>query len=519
MITMKDYNLIKTAGRIGFTVSEMAGKFGKDRKTVRKYLRMDKDELLRYLEHMAERGKAFEPYRDEILEIYRLHEGQSVYTSSIHDYLVERHGELGGSDRTLRNYLAYLKASGAIGKGLGREYKPVESLPYGKQAQIDFGQEKTNIGKVHFVVVVLSRSRYRYVAAQAGPFTAENVIGHILDAFEYFDGMPKELVLDQDRTMLVAENLGDLAMTKAFTDFVAEQGFKLWVCRAGDPESKGKVENAVKFVKTNFFSSRTFASFDDLVADIRKWRERANARISQATHMMPVADFEAHEKPALRPLRISLFRSQAAPEPRDRRKVDQKSLISVSGSKYSVPSSQRLGEVEIDRRDGRILVYDAKTGSEIASHPESAIPGDVVVDNTHYRDRLVSLESLRTELVARLPGLPAWVSFVDALWSAYHRYFRAHAVRLAKLLENEPDLVILAETLALCLDRGLSSAQDLIDAYQARGGAVEKRKRRPHVEPASFQGEKQAFPEVVTRSLGEYQRILDAAHLEQRVDP
>lgn len=518
MITMKDYNLIKTAERIGFTVSGIAVKLGKDRKTVRKYLRMHKDELLRHLEQMTERGKAYEPYRNEILEIYRLHEGQSVYASSIHDYLVERHGELSGSDRTLRNYLAYLKASGAIGKGLGREYKPVAPLPYGKQAQIDFGQEKTNIGKVYFVVVVLSRSRYRYVAAQSGPFTAKDVIEHLLDAFEYFYGMPEELVLDQDRTMLVAENLGDLAMTKAFTDFVAEQGFKLWACRAGDPESKGKVENAVKFVKTNFFSSRTFASFDDLVVDIRKWRERVNARISQATRMMPLVDFEAHEKPALRPLRVSLFRSQAASEPRDRRKVDQKSLISVGGSRYSVPSFRRLGVVEIDRRDGRILVYDTETGSEIASHPESAIPGAVVLDNAHYRDRSVSLESLRTELVARLPDLPAWVLFVDAIWSEYRRYFRAHAARLTKLLENEPDRAIFAAALALCLDRGLSSAQDLIDAYQIRGGTVEKRKRYPHAESPSFQGEKQALPEVVKRSLSEYQSILDAAHLEQGAD-
>jgi hypothetical protein len=42
---------------------------------------MDKNELLRYLEQMAERGKAYEPYRDEILEIYRLHEDRIVYAS------------------------------------------------------------------------------------------------------------------------------------------------------------------------------------------------------------------------------------------------------------------------------------------------------------------------------------------------------------------------------------------------------------------------------------------------------
>ena len=147
---MKDYNIVRTGHRQGLTVSAIAVKLGKDRKTVRKYLRMDKDQFIRYLERMAERGKAYAAYEDEILEIYKNHEGRTVYASSVHDYLSEKYGELPGSDRTLRNFLTYLKASGAIGVGPGREYRPVEPLAYGKQAQIDFGVETTNIGKVYF---------------------------------------------------------------------------------------------------------------------------------------------------------------------------------------------------------------------------------------------------------------------------------------------------------------------------------------------------------------------------------
>ena len=221
---------------------------------MRKYLRMDKDQFIRYLERMAERGKAYSAYKDEILKIYEDNIGRTVYASSVHDYLREKYGELPGSDRTLRNYLTYLKASGAIATGQGREYRPVDPLDYGKQAQIDFGIETTNLGKTWFAAVVLSRSRYRYVAAQSRPFTTDDVVGHLLDTFEFFGGMPEELVLDQDPTIIVAENLGDLATTKAFTDFIAEQGLRLHVCRAADPESKGKVENAVKYVKTSFFS-------------------------------------------------------------------------------------------------------------------------------------------------------------------------------------------------------------------------------------------------------------------------
>ena len=515
MITMKQYMAVKQGQRQGLTVSAVAVKLGRDRRTVRKYFRMDKDEFLRYLERMAERGKGFEAFRDEILEIYRNHEGRIVYSSAVYDFLHEKHGDLPGTERTLRSYLAYLKAAGLVGKGKGREYRPVEPLSYGKQAQIDFGQEATSIGKAYFAVMVLSRSRYRYVAAQEQPFTTLDVIGHLLDAFEYFGGVPEELVLDQDRTMLVAENLGALDTTKAFTDFVAEQGFRLWACRAADPESKGKVENSVKFVKTNFFSSRTFADFETLAADLRKWLLRANGRISQATRMIPLSDFEANEKPLLRPLRASIFRSSATEGPRERRKADQQSLISVAGSKYSVPSSSRLSEVEIDRSDGFIRVYDPSNGLEIAVHAESTIPGAVVTAAGHYSDRTASAEALRTELLARLPGNREWAAFVDGLWIGYRRYFRQHAARLARLFARPPDLVVLGHALAFCLDRGLTTAQELLDAYTTRGGVMGASKPTAPA-PLPGQGSRRELPTVETRSLADYQRALDAASERER---
>ena len=506
MITMKDYTIVRTGHRQGLTVSAIAVKLGKDRKTVRKYLRMDKDQFIRYLERMAERGKAYAAYKDEILKIYKDHEGRTVYASSIHDYLSEKYGELPGSDRTLRNYLTYLKASGAIAAGQGREYRPVEPLDYGKQAQIDFGIETTNIGKTWFAAVVLSRSRYRYVAAQSRPFTTDDVIGHLLDTFEFFGGMPEELVLDQDRTMIVAENLGDLATTKAFTDFIAEQGLRLHVCRAADPESKGKIENAVKYVKTSFFSSRSFATFDELQALMRKWLLRANAKLSQATGLMPLADFESHEKPALRPQRASIFRPELATGKRESRKADQKSLISIAATRYSIPSDYRLKDVDIERKDGLVLVFDAKTGIQIAAHREAAKPGGTVLDKGHYRDREGSLEMLRAQLVSAVADLPEWACFVDGIYTEYRRYFRDHAVRLRKLLERKIDGEKLAQALRFCLDRGLASAQDLIDA-------VDSMTPLPTCGPAPYKGVHQTrqLPAVATRSVGEYQRLLDAA--------
>lgn len=501
---MKQYQQLQVARRQGRSVSDISKILCRDRKTVRKYLAMDKDEFSRHLECLAERGKVFAVYRDEILSIFSAKDGRLVYSSAVYDYLGERHGELPGSERTLRNYLRYLKICGAIAHSKGREYRPVDQLPYGKQAQIDFGVEPADIGRVYFVVIVLSRSRYRYVAAQETPFIALGVIGHLLDAFGYFGGVIEELVLDQDRTMMVAENLGDLTLTKSFAEFVAEQGIRLHACRAADPESKGKVENAVKFVKTNFFSSRTFGGFEQLQTELGAWLVRANARLSQATRRVPLSDFEANEKPALRPLRASIFRNEAMGGLRETRKVDKQSLVSVGGSKYSVPSVYRLDEVEIEQAGGRIRIYDRKTNVLIANHAQSTEPGAIMTVPGHYTDRIAATEAIRDGILARYSEDPRWSAFVQLIWTTHRRYFREHARRLERLFAVTPDRDALSQALAFCLNHGLAHAQDLLDAYKIRGGSFEEKTTSPATAPEMAK----SLPAVVTRSIDDYQKRL-----------
>jgi transposase len=49
---------------------------------------------------------------------------------------------------------------------------------------------------------------------------------------EYIGGIPEEIVIDQDSTLVVSENHGDILLTKGFTQFKEEMGFRLYVCRA-----------------------------------------------------------------------------------------------------------------------------------------------------------------------------------------------------------------------------------------------------------------------------------------------
>ena len=128
-----------------------------------------------------------------------------------------------------------------------RVYMKVPELPFGKQLQLDFGEYRTGSGLALYIfAAVLSASRYTYVAFQGKPFTAIDLIGHLLDDSEYIGGIPEELVIDQDAVMVVSENHGEIIYTRDFDSFIEVMGLKMYVCRKADHETKGKISQAAK---------------------------------------------------------------------------------------------------------------------------------------------------------------------------------------------------------------------------------------------------------------------------------
>ncbi|GAH85901.1 unnamed protein product, partial [marine sediment metagenome] len=198
-------------------------------------------------EHLF-RDRVFEEYEKDILEVYQMNEFGKLNMSAVYDYLEEKYGNLSGNEQTLRNYISYLiKIDKLRLKEKIRLYSKVPELPFGRQMQLDFGQYRCRSGlKLYIFASLLSASRYKYVVFQDHPFRTKEVISHLLNSFDYFKGVPKEIVIDQDRLMVVSENSGDIIYTNDFTYFIEEQKLRMYVCRASDPESKGKIENLIK---------------------------------------------------------------------------------------------------------------------------------------------------------------------------------------------------------------------------------------------------------------------------------
>jgi hypothetical protein len=311
--------------------------------TIRKYYAMDVAPANPGASLAKDKVFDAEPWKSTIVKILRNNPGK-CYGSSVYDVLIEHfvengnHEKLPGEERTLRRYIGYLTESGQAGQTEknGRIYDAVFDTPPGQQMLIDFGQQNIKGGFiVHFICMLLRYSRMICVYAQDHKFNAEEACRAIYRGFYKLGGRPTELVIDQDSVFIASELYGEIVETHTFKAFTTEQGLKLWVCNKNDPESKGPVENLVKFVKTNFFSARKINCIEDVWRSLPGWVERKNKRIHQATFRIPLDVFTEIESIRLSPLMPSVY--ETLPTSFTPTYVGDKKYITYKATKYSVP--------------------------------------------------------------------------------------------------------------------------------------------------------------------------------------
>jgi len=143
-------------------------------------------------------------------------------------------------------------------------FRPAKALPAirrfetpnGKQVQMDWGicQYMDSGGVFHKVpafVMILGSSRVKYVEF-ASRCDLNSLQRCMVNAFSYFGGIPKEVLTDNMKTVVVGPQAGKVIWNTRFEDFAADIGFTPKVCRVRSPQTKGKVERLVHYVKNNF---------------------------------------------------------------------------------------------------------------------------------------------------------------------------------------------------------------------------------------------------------------------------
>ena len=265
---------------------------GWSERKIARHLRIDRGSVKKYVsnpdvvQQRPNRTSKLDPYRDQIKDI--LDDDPTISAPVVLQQLEGFTGKI----TIVRDYLRQLR-----GKRKQRiAYARFESAP-GEQMQVDWGhfgslEYGDTKRKLYALVVIESFSRMLYVR-----FTHSqkqySLHSCLLEAFTWFGGCPKQLVVDNMATAVV-ERLGSVVrFNDTFLDFLCRFAIEPVACNPGSPYEKGKVESGVKYLRRNFMPLRSFVDLDDVQRQALDWLNTvANVRIHQTTGQRPVDRFE-----------------------------------------------------------------------------------------------------------------------------------------------------------------------------------------------------------------------------------
>ena len=201
--------------------------------------------------------------------------------------------------------------------------------------------------------------------------------GH-LHAFAAFGGVPQTLLYDNLKSVVLHRDAAGIRFHPRFLDFAAVFGVIPRLCQPGRPQTKGKVENTVGYVKGSFWPGRTFTDLTDLNAQAREWCATvANALPHTTTRAIPL---ERLREEGLEPLHGKTYDTSYTVH----RLVSKDCLVSYRGSRYSVPWASARKPVVVKVPVGGQTLTVVAHDQVIATHALSLTTGALVIDPAHY---------------------------------------------------------------------------------------------------------------------------------------
>lgn len=509
------YHEVHRMTREGHSISKISDYLGLNRRTVSKYLSMTEQGFEAYLIEQSDRKKLLLPYENFIKD--RLERFQETSAAQMHDWLKEHYPDFPKvSPKTVFNIVHWVRDKHNLPRIKPvRQYQTVEEAPYGKQAQVDFGEYnmRSSTGKrvkVFFFTFILSRSRFKFIWFLDKHFTADLAIKAHELAFQYINGIPDEIVFDQDKVFVVSENAGDIILTDAFKAYTRHQAFTLHFCRKSDPESKGKIENVVKYVKQNFLYNRTFHNLDTLNEEAMGWLGRTANLLPHAFTQKPPFSELIIEKDFLRPYNPYLMESITSSLIYTVRKDN---TISFKGNFYSLPLGTYKGRgstvvVRIDKE--KLVIIDGSNQHEICRHAITTGKGNKVLNTDHKRDKSAAINEMIEELVIKLSDPETGRTWLNLIKKDKPRYIRDQLLIIREAIEEtEPDII--KTVVKYCCENNIASASDfkaVVKHYLRLGGQVQSETKIVPLNPLNGQLNQDAYVKPETSSIEEYQSII-----------
>jgi transposase len=351
MISRRDYMKIKSQRGRGVYLKDIAAGLKVSPKTVSRALERGSAPPGK---RPRARGSILDPYKPFVDEEIK----NEVWNAEVILFKLKKRGYEGG----ITLVKDYIRPKRPLRKS--KATVRFETEP-GRQMQSDWGEHPAILAgvptTVHFCVNTLGCSRkchFTIFPCEDAEHTAEAQ----QRAFNWFGGASREVLIDNQKVAVVDHLVKEgkterLIFNEAWLDFLSHYGSTGKACKPNRPETKGKVENGVGYVKKNFFlmyqEAGSWQHYNQLA---EQWlNEVADPRVHGTTGRV-VSEMFAEEKDHLLPLPPIPFDTSYAEE----RIVAWDAFIEVRGNRYAVPDDlcgERVG-VRIGL-DGTLRVFFA----------------------------------------------------------------------------------------------------------------------------------------------------------------
>ena len=189
----------------------------------------------------------------------------------------------------------------------------------------------------------------------------------IVKALEFFRGSPRKLIFDNLKTAVLSGSGRSAVLHPEFAALCGFYYLQPVACEARDPESKGLVENTVRYVKRNALAGREdeLQSWDDYRALAIDWRDSvANVRVHDRLGEKPI-DLLPREQQALRVLPPIGYQTDEV----IMTEVRTTSIIEFDCNRYTVPPA--LARKTVTLLAGPETIRILHQGEQVATHPRS----------------------------------------------------------------------------------------------------------------------------------------------------
>ncbi len=263
----------------------------------------------------------------------------------------------------------------------GEAFLRLKTLP-GEQAQVDWGHfGKIQIGRAsrHLMafVMVLSWSRAIYLRFFLGQQTENFLRGHE-GAFYKFGGVCRILLYDNLKSA-VLERIGDsIRFNPQLLDFSAHYHFEARPVAPYRGNEKGRVERAIRYIRSSFFVARKYKDLADLNNQAEEWcQNEVLNRPWPEDRLLTVAQALEQEKPRQLDLPATLFPT------RERRevKVSKTPYVRFDCNDYSIPHKFIRQTVVVLASLTELRIFKGR--EPIAEHIRSYDKGLQIEDPSH----------------------------------------------------------------------------------------------------------------------------------------